>query len=102
MKRLIGTSALVFGLVCVGSVQAANFETYSVDLRNGYELVAFVGNTPAEYAKAQHMAKMWETQRHLGLGPQTITAVALDNSTGVAKQLRLNVPENAIAYVNVH
>lgn len=102
MKRLIIASTAVFGLACVGSASAAQFETYTTDLHNGYELMAFVGNTPAEFAKAQRAANMWEGQRHLGLGPQTIAAVAVDNSSGLVKQIRWTGPDNAVAVVDIH
>ena len=36
------------------------------------------------------------------LGPQTMTAMATGNSSGVAKQIRRISPEDAVAVVNIH
>lgn len=102
MKRLIIASAVALGLACVGSASAAQYETYTTDLHYGYELVVFVGHTPAEFAKAQLAANRWEGQRHLGLGPQTIAAVAVDDSSGMVKQVRWTSPDNQVAVVDIH
>ncbi|OOG59345.1 hypothetical protein B0E48_00445 [Rhodanobacter sp. C03] len=98
---MIATTAL-FGLACVGSASAAQYETYVTDLHIGYELVAFVGHTPAEFAKAQRAASSWEGRRHVGLGPQTIAAVAVDDSNGMVKQIRWTSPDNTVAVVDIH
>lgn len=104
MKRPLIVIAAIAGLAVASAASAAQPETYQIDLSNGYAMVAFVGNTPAEYAKAQRLANRWEGQRHLGLGPQTIVARAIDNSEGTAKQQirRLGVPDTDVAYVQVH
>lgn len=102
MKRLIIATTALFGLACVGSASAAQYETYVTDLNFGYELVAFVGHTPAEFAKAQRAANRWESQRHLGLGPQTIAAIAVDDSKGMVKQIRWTSPDNRVAVVDIH
>lgn len=103
MKRLIASTAIVLGLACVGSASAAKLETYEINLGTGDEMIAFVGDTPAGYVKAQHLAREWEAQRHLDLAPQSIVARAIDNSSaGMASQVRLPVPDNEVAYVHVH
>jgi hypothetical protein len=102
MKRLIATTAIALGLTCAASASAAEYETYQVDLGLGYAMIAFVGDTPAGYVRAQHLAKAWEGRRHLGLGPMTVVGRAIDNSSGVAKQAPLPVPDNEVAYVHVH
>lgn len=104
MKRLVAIAVAVAGLAAIGTANAAQPETYTLNLHNGYEMLAFVGNTPAEYAKAQRLASRWEGQRHLGLGPQTIVARAIDNTEGTAKQQirRMGVPAGEVAYVHVH
>lgn len=102
MKRLIIAATVALGFVCVSNANAAKYETVTTDLRIGYQLMAFVGHSPAEYAQAQRAANMWEARRHLGLGPLTITAVAIDNSAGVAKQIRWIGPDNTVAVVNIH
>jgi hypothetical protein len=99
MKRII-LPALVaaFGLACIGQAQAT-VETYTVDL-NGYAVVGFVGSTPDDYARAQQQANSWELQRHLMLKPQSIKAVAIDQSQGVAlnqTQLRDAIIQAALA-----
>ncbi len=71
-------------------------------LNFGYRLMVFVGHTPAQYANAQRAAGNWEERRHVGLGPQTIAAVAVDESAGVAKQIRWVGPDNAVALVDIH
>ncbi len=78
MKRLIIPSVIAFGLAFVGQANAA-VETYTVDL-NGYAVMGFVGSTPEEFARAQQQANGWEVQRHLMLKPQSIKAVAIDQS----------------------
>ena len=82
MKRLIIPTVIALGLVCVGQANAA-VETYTVDL-NGYAVMGFVGSTPEEFALAQQKASGWETQRHLMLKPQSIKAVAIDQSNRTA------------------
>ncbi|PXV61641.1 hypothetical protein SAMN04487785_103199 [Dyella jiangningensis] len=99
MKRTILTAVVAaVGLACVGQAQAT-VETYTVDL-NGYAVVGFVGNTPEDYARAQQQANSWETQRHLMLKPQSMKAVAIDESQGVAlnqTQLRDAIVQAALA-----
>lgn len=83
MKRMILTSVVAaIGLACIGQAQAA-VETYTVDL-NGYAVIGFVGSTPEDFARAQQQANSWELQRRLMLKPQSIKAVAIDQSQGVA------------------
>ena len=82
MKRVLLPALIAFGLVFVGQASAA-VETYTVDL-NGYAVVGFVGNTPEDFALAQHQAANWEIQRHLMLKPQSIKAVAIDQSQATA------------------
>jgi hypothetical protein len=99
MKRMILTAAVAaFGFACIGSAHAA-VESYIVDM-NGYAVIGFVGNTPADFARAQQKADSWETQRHLMLKPQSIKAVAIDQSQGVAfdqTQLRNAIVQAALA-----
>ncbi len=102
MKRLIVAATVAFGLVCASSANAAKYDTYTANLNFGYGLMVFVGHTPAEYANAQRAAGNWEGRRHVGLGPQTIAAVAVDESAGVAKQIRWVGPDNAVALVDIH
>jgi hypothetical protein len=83
MKRLIIPAVIAFGVVCVAQAHAA-VETYTVDMSGGYAVVGFVGTTPADFALAQQQANGWETQRHLMLKPQSMKAVAIDESQGVA------------------
>ncbi|WP_430390581.1 hypothetical protein [Dyella sp. 20L07] len=82
MKRLILPAVIALGLVCAGQA-SAEVETYTVDM-NGYAVIGFVGNSPADFALAQRDASSWEAQRHLMLKPQSIKAVAIDESQGVA------------------
>lgn len=57
MKRLIIPMVVVLGFACIDQANAT-VETYTVEL-NGYEVVGFVGSTPAEVAQAEHLAKNW-------------------------------------------
>lgn len=82
MKRLILPAVIALGLACVGQASAA-VETYTVDL-NGYAVVGFVGHSPEDFARAQQLANGWERERHLMLKPQSIKAVAIDQSQGAA------------------
>jgi hypothetical protein len=82
MKRLIIPVVIALGIACVSQANAA-VETYTVDL-NGYAVIGFVGNTPEDFALAQRQADNWEIQRHLMLKPQSIKAVAIDESQGTA------------------
>ena len=101
MKRLILSAVVAFGLACVGQASAA-VETYTVDL-NGYAVVGFVGNTPADFALAQRQASGWETQRHLMLKPQSMKAVAIDQSKGVAmSRAQLNHAIAVAAFAKAH
>lgn len=102
MKYLIVAATVALGLACTESVSAAQYETYNVDLHFGYGLRALVAHSPAEYAQAQRDADLLEGARRLGLGPQTIVTVAIDNSAGLAKQIRWTAPDNTVAVVNIH
>lgn len=82
MKRLILPAVIVLGLAFAGTASAA-VETYTVDL-NGYAVIGFVGHSPEDFARAQQQAQGWERERHLMLVPQTIKAVAIDESQGAA------------------
>lgn len=82
MKRLIIPAVIALGIACVGQANAA-VESYTVDM-NGYAVIGFVGSTPEDFALAKLQASNWETQRHLMLKPQSIKAVAIDESQGVA------------------
>ena len=99
MKRMILTATVAaFGFACIGAAHAA-VESYTVNM-NGYAVIGFVGSTPAEFARAQQQANSWETQRHLMLKPQSIKAVAIDQSQGVAlnqTQLRDAIVQAALA-----
>lgn len=99
MKRMILFSVVAaIGIACIGQAQAT-VETYTVDL-NGYAVIGFVGSTPEDYARAQQQAQSWEVQRHLMLKPQSIKAVAIDESQGVAyndAQLREAIVKAALA-----
>lgn len=83
MKRLIVPAVVAFGLVCVGQANAA-VETYTIDEPGGYAVMGFVGTTPEDFASAQRQASSWELQRHFQLKPQSVKAVAIDQSKGVA------------------
>lgn len=99
MKRYILPAVVAaLGFASIGSAYAT-VESYTVDL-NGYAVIGFVGNTPADYARAQQKANSWETQRHLMLKPQSIKAVAIDQSSGVAlnqTELRAAIVQAALA-----
>ncbi|WP_130618386.1 hypothetical protein [Dyella amyloliquefaciens] len=81
MKRQILPAVIVLGLAFAGTASAV--ETYTVD-ENGYAVIGFVGHSPEDFARAQQQAKGWERDRHLMLVPQSIKAVAIDESQGVA------------------
>jgi hypothetical protein len=83
MKRLTVTIAVALGLSCIGNAAVA-MEKYTVNLTNGFAVVAFVGHSPTELAQAQREASKWEGRRHVGLGPQSIAAVAIDASETLA------------------
>lgn len=83
MKRLIIPTVIAFGVACIGQAHA-DVDTYTVDMPGGYAIVGFVGTTPADFALAQQQANAWEAQRHLTLKPQSMKAVAIDESQGVA------------------
>ena len=84
MKRLIIPTVIALGVACLGQAQAAAVETYTVDMAGGYAVVGFVGTTPEDFAIAQREAAAWEAQRQLTLKPQSMKAVAIDESQGVA------------------
>jgi len=101
MKRLILPAVAALGLACFHGQAHAAVETYQVNL-NGYAVVGFVGSTPEEFALAQRQANRWEMQRHLMLKPQSIKAVAIDQSKGLAlnqEQLRQAIVSAALAKV---
>lgn len=98
MKRLILPAVIALGLVFAGTA-SATVETYTVDL-NGYAVIGFVGHSPEDFARAQQQAQGWERERHLMLKPQSIKAVAIDQSQGVAlndAQLRQAIIAAALA-----
>lgn len=99
MKRMILPAVVAaLGFACIGAAHAT-VETYTVDM-NGYAVIGFVGNTPEDFARAQQRADSWEAQRHLMLKPQSIKAVAIDQSQGVAlnkAQLRDAIVQAALA-----
>lgn len=99
MKRMIlATVVAAVGFAGMGAAHAA-VESYTVSM-NGYAVIGFVGSTPAEFARAQQQANSWEMQRHLMLKPQSIKAVAIDQSQGVAlnqAQLRDAIVQAALA-----
>lgn len=97
MKRLIIPVAAALGLACAQAHAAV--ETYTVDLA-GYAIVGFVGTTPEDFSRAQQLASSWEGQRHVMLKPQSMKAVAIDQSQGVAlndAQLRRAIVQAALA-----
>jgi hypothetical protein len=123
MKHLISATTLAFGLVCIGSVNAAQdqeqatnlrdvtvtaipgqYETYVANLHTGYTLQALVGHTHRQYMQAWRAAERSETARKQG-APVSGIAVAIDNSSGpgVARQYRLiDADRNTVAIVNVY
>ena len=97
MKRLIIPVVAVLGFACAQAHAAV--ETYTVDLA-GYAIIGFVGTTPEDFTRAQQQASSWESQRHLMLKPQSMKAVAIDQSQGVAlnqTQLRQAIVQAALA-----
>ena len=80
MKRLMIGATLALGLTCIGTAAIAHEDEQIVELHNGFAVLAIVAHSPAEFAKAQHEARMMEAQRQVGLGPQTIVARAIDES----------------------
>ncbi|RDI98151.1 hypothetical protein DVT68_13815 [Dyella solisilvae] len=99
MKRLIIPTIVALGFTCFSQAYAA-VETYTVDEAGGYAIMGFVGNTPEDFALAQKQANSWELQRHLDLKPQSVKAVAIDGSKGVAMndaQLRHAIEAAALA-----
>jgi hypothetical protein len=87
MKRLILPAFIALGLAVAGTA-SATVETYTVDL-NGYAVIGFVGNSAEDYARAQQQANAWERERHLMLKPQSIKAVAIDESQGALSDVQL-------------
>jgi hypothetical protein len=81
MKRLMIGATLALGLTCIGTAAIAHEDEQIVELDNGYAVLAIVAHSPVEFAKAQREARMMELQRQLHLGPQTIVARAIDEST---------------------
>jgi hypothetical protein len=83
MKHVIVTAAITLGLACITNAAGAT-ERYVVDRFDGFAVMGIIAHTPAEFVQAQREAQRWEARRHLGLGPQSITAVAVDASNEVA------------------
>jgi hypothetical protein len=126
MKHLINATALAVGLICVGSVSAAQdeiqtqatnmrdvtvnavpgeYETYKADLDTGYTVHALVGNTHRQYVKARRTAERSESLRQQGIASPANIAVAIDNASGpgVARQIQLIDPaRNVVGIVNVY
>ncbi len=80
MKRLMIGATLAVGLTCIGTAAIAHEDRQLVELDNGFAVLAIVAHSPAEFAKAQHEARMMEAQRRVDLGPQSIVARAIDES----------------------
>ncbi|MBE1159907.1 hypothetical protein [Dyella acidiphila] len=124
MKRLIIAPTIALGFACIGSISAAQdqihttnlpnftvtapadqYETYVVDLHTGYGLEAFVGNTHSQYMQAARAAERSEALRKLGMSPQPLVAMAIDNSSGpgVAKRILLSdSAQSTVAIVDVY
>jgi hypothetical protein len=86
MKRLMVTATLL-GLASAASALHAT-DRHLVNLHHGFAILGIVAHTPAEFAQAQREADAWEGRRHLGLGPVSIAAIAIDAS---------NAPQDATA-----
>ena len=124
MKALIVASTVALGLACASSTGAAQdqtqptnlpsftvtapvgqYETYTINLPAGYGVAAFVGNTHMQYVQAARAAERSETQRKLGMAPQSCVAVAIDNSvkSGVSQRIFLNnAAQTTVAIVDVY
>ena len=124
MKHLINATALAVGLICAGSVSAAQdhiqaqatnmrdvtvnavpgqYETYKADLDTGYTLHALVGNTHRQFVQARRAAASSQSLRNRGIAAPV--AVAIDNASGpgVARQIQLIDPaRNIVGIVNVY
>lgn len=83
MKHLMIGATLAIGLTCIGTAAIAHEDQQIVELDNGFAVMAIVAHSPAEFAKAQREARMMEVQRQLSLGPQTIVARAIDESSKI-------------------
>lgn len=83
MKRLMIGATLALGLTCISTAAIAHEDKQIVELYNGFAVLAIVAHSPAEFAKAQHEARMMEAQRQVDLGPQTIVARVIDESPRV-------------------
>jgi hypothetical protein len=83
MKHLIVTATIGLSLACIANATTAT-ERYVVDRYDGFAVMGIIAHTPAEFVLAQREAQRWEAHRHLGLGPQSITAVAVDASDEIA------------------
>ena len=124
MKRLIIATTITLSLACAGSISAAQdetqatnlqnvtvnaprgqYETYFVDLHTGYGLETFVGNTHSQYVQAQRAAERSEALRKLGIAPQPLVTLAIDNSIGpgVAKRVLVSdAAQSTVAIVDVY
>lgn len=78
MKRPLLTAAFL-GLAGTASALHAT-DRHLVNLHHGFAILGIVAHTPAEFAQAQREANAWEGRRHLGLGPVSIAAIAIDAS----------------------
>ena len=78
MKRLMLTATLLGLAGAVGAPHAT--DRHLVNLHHGFAILGIVAHTPAEFAQAQREAAAWEGRRHLGLGPISIAAIAIDAS----------------------
>lgn len=124
MKSLITATTIALGFACAASISAAQdqtratnlenftvtappgqYETYVVDLPTGYGLEAFVGSTHSQYIQAERAAERSEALRMQGNAPQSLVAIAVDNSTGpgVAKRfLLMDATQSTVAIVDVY
>jgi len=100
MKRLMISATLAVGLTCVGTTAIAHVDEQLVELDNGFAVLAIVAHSPAEFAKAQRVARMMEAQRKVGLGPQTIVARAIDESPRIGAAPAISA--GAVAVVQGH
>lgn len=124
MKSLITATTIALAFACAASISAAQdqtratnlenftvtapmgqYETYVVNLPTGYGLEAFVGSTHSQYVQAARAAERSEALRMQGNAPQSLVAVAIDNSTGpgVAKRvLLMDDSQSTVAIVDVY
>jgi hypothetical protein len=68
-------------------------------------LETFVGNTHSQYVQAQRAAERSEALRKLGIAPQPLVTLAIDNSIGpgVAKRVLVSdAAQSTVAIVDVY